>query len=420
MWSVWITAGVFFVTVGFGLREAIHAEYMLARERQIGDAVAEAIHSDRQDLDIGKPLGWSVDRLATRFVQAAKTAPIGRVEDPELSVHSRVLREVQDQASNFRYDPVPTMVERFAGEIMRGGPQIKVWQSAAVRLGILFTFVGLIDSLVPVRDLMSGRGTQTAIDAASIRGQVESIVTGLSIAFGASIAGLLSALLLQLALGGVSRREQDLMIAIANLIADLQFVVSRVRNDSVLSGSIDALKAGLDEHKREVYASAKAVSEEVIGLARRIADIRDAHAGINDVLQRQTEAQERGLKLADTLSTVDARLAALFDQRLAAAAAATESVASQTIDLVRTLGLDVITEIRGGWGRDARSALEKTIADKLDKALERLEARDETRVAATLRIAALLAVAVGLSLLVVVIAGAFLVAPTLRIWWAGK
>lgn len=401
--SAFVTAAVFDFTAFAGLASALKAETLLNREQRIGEAIDKAIADDRNDLARGQPLGYSVEGLQTRFVDAAK------FEQPGDSIHARILDEVQDQAANLRYDPVPALVERFAGDFLYGGPRIKVWQSAAVRLGILFTFVGLIQSLVPVQALMGGGDANAALDQAEIRAQVGSIVGGLAIAFGASISGLLSALILQLALGGVSQREQQVIGSIGDLVAKLQYIASRLRNDTVLSRNIQALNASLDEHKREVYNSARLVSEEVMGLAARIADIREAHASVADVLKQQSDAQERAVALAELLSTVDERLAALFDRRLASVSATMEAAAESTRAGIRALGEEIVAEIRGGWGRDARVALETTLAERLDRALTRLDARDESRVAATQRIAARLAVGVGLALLVVALAGAFAV-----------
>jgi hypothetical protein len=398
------TAGVFWLTFLGGVYASTLALARLWREQQIGIWIDEKANASRDMLAHDRSVGWQIPGMESHFLTQVSNAPASRMA---ASTHGRIVRAIEADARDLRFEPVPVVVERVMDEVTRGTAEIKVWQHYAVRLGILFTFIGLILALGPLQEMLNQANAQKGVPGftSQIQGQVAKVVENLALAFGASVSGLVAALVLQIAHGKVRERERSLVENLASRVSTLQFLARRVRSDNTLLHDIDALRHELGTHREELSHSSRTLQADIAALVTRVADVSSTRTALVDMLEKQRLAVERNETLARSLADADNRLKTLFDERLAQAEAAGRESARITMDGMRALGEAVIREIRSGYGSEARKKLEELLAERFERAASALENAGSARMRAIDVMARRLVVGVGLSVFVLLVAG---------------
>lgn len=377
----------------------------------------------------------------------------GEVEEPKESTAGRMIEAMLADAKDLRFDPIPIVVERVITDLDNGSQSVRVWQGYAVRVGILFTFVGLVIALAPVRNVLA-TPPPSSEDAVllltwlrELRGSIGDVVNGLALAFGSSIAGLVSALLLQLVVSMVQRREVTVVELLASIAADVQYLFRRARNETPLARDIEAVRTLLVQHKDELHASSRAFDSSIAAIDSKLDGIGNARDSMTALLAQQTQATDRHTKLVGDLASSEARLGQLAQEsavRLTELLGKTEGslvelvgrsetyltdlvsksileVAQRQVEsseslvaAVKKMGASLIEEINEGYGREARVALEQRVGDILVTALGSLEANENRHVLAAERVAQNLSRALGYVLILVFAAAvAFLI---MQLW----
>ena len=433
---------IFWTTFLGGMATAALASARVHREMLILGASREKIETAKEQWARDSRLSWSLDDGLAAVLPTGASA----IEEPRQSTTGRMVAAIQADARDLRFDPIPVVVERVINDLDSGSNAVRIWQGYAVRLGILFTFVGLVIALAPVRDILasapggSADDLQSAIEGfTALRSSIGNVVSGLALAFGSSIVGLLSALCLQLAAGMVQRRESDAIEMLGSVAADVQYVFRRARNETPLAKDIESLRTLLAQHKDELHASSRAINADVAALDARLEGIARARDSVSALLERESEAADRQSKLVAELSSAEARLIEIvkgcesglseivmrsglslnevidasssrFSDMMAKVIADVQKRyvdgSKALISAISEMGGSLAREISEGYGREARVALERQVADALQRSADALMDREQRHAVAAEKIARNLAYSFCFGVIVLFAAGA--------------
>lgn len=326
----------------------------------------------------------------------------GSARDPMIAATSayKMTENIRLDAAGRRFDPVNLIVERVLGNVVGHSLSLREAQQFGVRLGILGTFVGIVFSLGNVGPIVQSAG----LDNAAIQAAINSIVGSLGIAFSTSIAGLGASILLQLMAGNVRSRENELIEALERQAGRVQIVCRRASEDTPLGEDIAALRSVLDEHTHFMRRQEKdmmavssrfgdALTRTENTLSGPIAALEQTGRRLGDLLATQSAAVGGLERMTAAVSDLETRVAGHFE---AAAARSAETQKAALLDMAQALRLvstRLLEEIRGGWGADAREAIETLVDRRLADAATRLDEAAERQRRAMNRLAALLAAA---------------------------
>jgi methyl-accepting chemotaxis protein len=258
-----------------------------------------------------------------------------------------------------RFDPINLMVERVADQVLGGTSGIRHSQQLGVRLGILGTFIGILLSLNGVGGVVGGGG----VTQESIQDAIRAVVASLGVAFATSIAGLLSATLLQIMAGSLQRRESDVLERLHRLAADVQGICRVAARD----GDQHELEATLREHRETINGFIKdlnigadrvtrAVEAVTSSMDKPLEAIRRQGADLDAALHRQSDAIAHLSAIATTMRELEDAMAATQRQGMERFATVVEALTER-----------LVAEIRTGYGRDAREGFEALIDRGADR-----------------------------------------------------
>lgn len=364
-----INAGIFALTFLAGMRTTALALARIQREMLILTEVRKKIELARQEWSTQGSLPWTLD-MGRVHVLPEKGSGDAK---PLHSTTGKLVTAVHADAIDARFDPIPVVLERALADFEGAASTVKVWQNYAVRLGILFTFIGLVVALGPIRDILAATvdlsDSSHALEWVDhLRGGIGTVVRGLTLAFGASIAGLLAALSLQMAVGLINRRERVAVEVMGTVASDLQFLFRRARNESPLAKDIEALRNHLATHKDEVYASSNAIHADVAALEQRLEAIRQARDDMMVLMERQTRMTDLQSKLAQDQASQHERLVTLVESSVARAAGAQAETLAAATGAFRETVNTLAQELKSGSVHSAQSVVERRLVEILEHA----------------------------------------------------
>ncbi len=283
----------------------------------------------------------------------------GRLEDVEKTAAFELNEILRRNALERRFDPVGIAVERVAEKVLGGSFGIRDAQQLGVRLGILFTFIGIVLSLSGVDKIMG----RQALGDAEIRGAIRDIVGSLGLAFVSSIAGLLASILLQVLASGLRVKELALIESLQKIATTIQGIYAR----SVDSSDRERLDEKLESHRVEIAS----LNHEIARRGDVVASGMKDMAGLLEqpfvALRRQTElldatvgAQEKALAAVSELS---ARIVALQTDVVAAQEKGAEGFSHAVTALTERL----VTEVRSGFGAAAQADIVRHVEEASDR-----------------------------------------------------
>lgn len=315
---------------------------------------------------------WRDSDLATTPGFLEKPAPFfyagsGRLADYQKTAAFELNEILRQNALERRFDPVGNAVERVAEKVLGGSFGIRDAQQLGVRLGILFTFIGIVLSLSGV-DVIMG---DNHLGDAEIRGAIRNIVGSLGLAFVSSIAGLFASILLQVLGSGLRVQEMA-------LIEDLQLIATTIQGfyiRATTNTDREDLAAQLRLHRADILS----LGTDVATNGNRIANTMKDFVGLVErpvsALSRQAElltnaigAQEQAMA---TVSGFAERVASLQSDVVAAQEKAAEGFSRAISVLTERL----VTEVRSGFGIETRQEIVRHIDEtgaRHDGALRRM------------------------------------------------
>ncbi|TQF67555.1 hypothetical protein [Pseudoalteromonas luteoviolacea] len=170
------------------------------------------------------------------------------------TVASLMVQQLVKNASEMRRDSdIASQV--FIRKLVPFKTAVQVPQQVALRLGILFTFIGLLIGLEPVASMFQGAGGQ--------REAIGELISGLTIAFGTSIAGLGAALMIQILVTLVDKEYARTTGQLESAWMDLGHVLSFVRLEGDLPANVDRLSDEIERHRENVNVHTRNLIEQV-------------------------------------------------------------------------------------------------------------------------------------------------------------
>lgn len=243
--------GVYIGPAGWGVLVILKARRQLNRE----EACLRTIEANGGD--ILKRLqrnegGFTVNEDAYR-----QFLPPNADRDSPTPTSVRMVQNLCNEAIGHRFPPVSATSQFYVGELMHGARGLRTPQAIALRLGIMFTFVGLLSALEEVSKAFGSPGS--ALEA----GTVKLLVEDLTLAFGTSVAGLLAAVSLQAfaeLLGSRQRRIARLIEDVAGLLLN---VLTRAQTKTAFAASMESLQRSMLQHKEDLNAHQHSVEQAV-------------------------------------------------------------------------------------------------------------------------------------------------------------
>ncbi|KZN34396.1 hypothetical protein N474_09595 [Pseudoalteromonas luteoviolacea CPMOR-2] len=226
------------------------------------------------------------------------------------TVASLMVQQLVKNASEMRRDSdIASQV--FIRKLVPFKTAVQVPQQVALRLGILFTFIGLLIGLEPVASMFQGAGGQ--------REAIGELISGLTIAFGTSIAGLGAALMIQILVTLVDKEYARTTGQLESAWMDLGHVLSFVRLEGDLPANVDRLSDEIERHRENVNVHTRNLIEQVEKLVdegveqRQIVAQTHQKLDINkhaiDTLGKAHEAHLQEFQtLTETLKSYEVRL----------------------------------------------------------------------------------------------------------------
>jgi len=168
----------------------------------------------------------------------------------------RMVQNLCHEAASGRFPPISTLTQIYAAEFREGVRRLRVPQTLSLRLGILGTFIGLLLALAALGELVQKAG-QNELNP----GELSPLIQNMMIAFGTSVAGLLSAIFIQLLAESMLLRQQGLTRQIEDTVGRVATVLARSLTGSTFMRNLDAFgdqlahhRTGLSDHAHQVRA----------------------------------------------------------------------------------------------------------------------------------------------------------------------
>lgn len=390
----WATLGVYLLAVAGAATAALPGFGALARERQVLEQASRTIADNARRAREGAASVGAGEVSVRDLVTFGSASDLPR---PERTNAYKMLEAIARQANALRFDPVYMVVLSHAQRLYAGSAGVRVWQSLGLRVGILFTFVGLVLSLGQVQAIFIGRAGEQVSDlpVSALVEPIGLVVANLALAFGTSVAGLLAAVLLQFVVSALSAREQAIEAEMERIAGDAQAFCRRRIGDSPLEARMGLLEAALGKHEdsirheagrldaasREIGASAADAAARLEAPIARMARDSDALARL---LERQAAAIDAANTLAERLGGAERRLATAFASALEAGAAAQKEALAEHAQRLDARGEAALDGVRR-----AADAVVGRIEDRVAAPLERAVAALERRRAGSRAVAAL-------------------------------
>lgn len=379
------TWSIYTLSILFGSLTGFVALGLLSREREWIRATASWFRRMVDSDDVMSILRDQATENPLRYQGSGQ-----KIKEPEQTACDKMLDNIWADAKGRRYDPIPLVVSRVDLQIGVGSRSVRGFQTIAIRLGILGTFIGLIAALVEVQQLFLFRATAWQPEGPPVQlverinELVGLVVRDLALAFGTSIAGLTAAIILQFLANVVRSHEADIVEQLQRLASEGQTLARKGMEDSSLGNDIEALRGLLKEHKDRLYASSdqiRASTDRMNQVAGNIADeMEDPLAKLGarskqlaDVLTRQSESLTAAASVAERIQELNESMASTMTETIERAVNVQTEALEGLSSNIKVGQESLMDELRNGFGRDARSALESDIRDRLEKVAESFE-----------------------------------------------
>ncbi len=359
-WKLAVAIAIYCVVVLYGSNFLLHGVARVSREFEL-IAQARVRAEEWRDSDVATTPGF-IEKPAPFFFTGS-----GRLADYQKTAAFELNEILRQNALERRFDPVGNAVERVAEKVLGGSFGIRDAQQLGVRLGILFTFIGIVLSLSGV-DVIMG---DNHLGDAEIRSAIRNIVGSLGLAFVSSIAGLFASILLQVLGSGLRVQEMA-------LIEHLQLIATTIQG-FYIRATTNTDREDLAEQLRLHRADILSLDTDIATKGDRIANAVKDVAGMIErpvsALSRQSELLESAIGAQEqamvTVSGFAERVALLQNDVVAAHEKAAESFSLA----IQVLTERLVTEVRTGFGAETRQEILRHIDEtgaRYDGALRRM------------------------------------------------
>lgn len=288
---------------------------------------------------------------------AAGFGGIARIETTAAYVMAENIRK---DAESYRYEPIAMIIDRVIDRLTSGSAQLRDAQQMGLRLGILGTFVGMALALLQLNDIFApGAGAEVG------RSAIEAIIEQLYLAFGTSIAGLVSAILLQIVAWGLHMREQKLLDDFQELAVSIQAIYRSAELGQSIGVNMDLLKEEITEHRRDMASHKHIIGDYTQAMgnstmeASRVFEkpldaIRQTGERLSSLLIEQDGAMRSLGETTRSVSSLQAQVAGHFEAALQHAGnVQKEAFAGLGVEIVK-MGEGLRSELNTGFQTDDR------------------------------------------------------------------
>lgn len=316
----------------FGVIVAVRSLFALVQD----DRALRWMKETHSDFELMKtqPHDDGLKRLM-RISQPAKLFHTPRIFNPVFEQASEEL--MLNRSFHVSLAQRSTLMGMVHEEISREKSLVNYITGLLILLGLIGTFIGLMDMVASVGDIVgglakAGSGSDDAIR--SVIMDLEAPLTGMATGFSASLFGLLGSLLL----GLIARFGQTAMLAVKQ---DLEHWLARISQLEVPQTTAQAFHGGSGAPVAALAASLVGSFRTIQGILVRSADVMRKLADRQD---SQTESMTRLTNAIDSLSTRQEQ--ALWQlRRVDAIGDAVESLRSESIAGNKTIAHRITTEL---------------------------------------------------------------------------
>lgn len=405
---------LFILLTAFAVFQSVRRERY---ERSIMDFLRDRINKVDDPSD-----AWAYQRDAT---DVWRTGLMGSdrnlIKQRQQSITGRLIALIYSDARFHRFEPVHLTMRTESSDLSRFSNRISSYQTMAIRLGILGTFIGLIASLGQVQNLFLLRGTQIAnpdvttlsSELSSIKSEISNlmgeVVQGLTLAFGTSIAGIIAAILIVMVASIIRGRERRLANDIQNAVQEVQLFIRRQLGSSeelvqtakelreVLKGNVIQLentRKNINHNTEKLSFVAEQFGE---GIANPLSEFIRTSSRLDQMLSQSTGAVQGLMTMQESLQTgqqdATSKLEALNTSFLSAAQAQNDAL-RQSMEAnnntireaasVLTSGLDLAfgtlgTNLAQSLKNDMSRQIQESVLTDLKAQLEETRKSNEDR-----------------------------------------
>lgn len=358
----------------------------LETEALISATVTGAMNADRDRMIA---TGGGAIRIGEDEASARKHF-LGDVYDNDMHrgrVFARLVSTMVAGSRVLSFETPSALLGTFEPEITEHARRLREVQTSAIRLGILFTFVGLIGAMEPVTRLF-GLGAAAPPSPSEIGNLMREVVGSLGLAFGTSIAGLAAALAITWLIADLRRREDALLVQVQDVAQGLQFVLRNSAMPSSVNKMFDDHVKHLAEHTLAMKDHALNVSEAQRALKSQleaqdtaiqtfITDLKAGRNALSDVVRtQQDEVARLGQAYRDLVGAED-RIAQGLEAALQKGAAAGALALGSHVETVAAAvkGITPLTDTAA----DRLAATTTAQVTALEALLGRIEAGERAR-----------------------------------------
>lgn len=353
-WKLLVADAIYLVVMASGTRFLLRGLAIVGREIELAGQATREIEKVRR---LGSDIDASILENDVQFIWSGS----GKIEGFESSALYSLCDMLRKSAKEGRFDPIGLTIDRVAEQVFGGSFGIRDAQQLGVRLGILFTFVGIILSLSNVNELMNS----ATLSEDQTREAIRAIVAALGLAFLSSVSGLTAAIMLQL-LGSTLRAKE---IALIESFQQIATVIQGIYARAAVKTDEQELVRTLEAHRTEIFSLDRSIAETSGRLANGLKDMGGLIQEPIDALRRQSEtlasalgAQQQAMAAVADLSD---RLVGLQVQAMAQQEASARNFAVAVTALTDRL----VGEVRSGFGAEAQ----RNLGQQIDRVASRQE-----------------------------------------------
>lgn len=297
----------------------------------------------------------------------------------EKTLCARIVQEHHRTASAMRNDQgiARVLIDRELHPIRM---RVRPYGNWALRAGILMTFIGLLVGMQPVADALKQGASEIPVGE---------LMSGLTISFATSIAGLAAALVINLMVVHVDQSFDRLVTLLERLsqslgthFAYLRFGTDLTRTVDHLGQEINRHAVELEDHATQVGKSLKAVIDQMRTDAAHadgvISAVALSHEKLSNLEREHSAHVTRLAESAGNLRSYEEKWAAQMDQLLTRT---NDAARAQNETLAKTVAAD-LDRVRQSLVADQKAGSEALIAaaDKLRGYLEDATGQLQSRI----------------------------------------
>lgn len=293
-WTFVGSLAIFLFFSSLGLFVAFKAMFTHNREFRVAAKIFAKVKSDLAKLDGDK------DVLKPADIEPSHYVPEGDRD----TACAKLVEKHFDAASSLRSDDgIAALV--IANDLNIGRGTLGTLSAFALRVGILLTFFGLLVGLAPI-----GSALETSEKLAEV--PIGKLLSGLTISFTSSIAGLSAALVIGVLLQATNRSFFRLKSSIDDLALALRQVYSKVRFGGDISKTVDHLTKKMQNHAREMDSHGVQVERSVNQASRAFQEhakesgriMSDVARSTEDLISISSEHKDAISRVSETIATL--------------------------------------------------------------------------------------------------------------------